>query len=128
MSIQGTIGALETLKTLCKNGRLGYNVKFIETIDYAIKQLHEGKKYKEIFEELEGITDATEWEMVNLKEIKEQYFSEPKPKKAMFLFEIEARDDKQMNDNIREFDSFINSANGGANERFHGRITFKGVK
>jgi len=78
MNIEGEI---EFLK-----GRAERNSYFSISKDTAkeiIKNLDEGKKYKEIFEELEGITGATEWEMVDLKEIKEQYFPEPEPKKAM---------------------------------------------
>ena len=46
----------------------------IDFYEKVIEFLQEGKNYKEMWEELEGITGAIEWEMVDLKEIKEQYF------------------------------------------------------
>ena len=36
--------------------------------------LEELKAYRSMWEELEKITGATEWEMVDLEEIKQQYF------------------------------------------------------
>jgi len=122
-----------------------YNNKRILEVINLLKQ---GENYKKIVEEIDerlmpgkvnavecpdhtnmGELSTLEFVRLIIKDIKEKYFPEPEPepKKAMFLFEIEAHDDRQMNSNIREFESFINSANGGANERFHGRITLIGV-
>ena len=50
-----------------------------ETEDFfnsIIILLKEGEKYKEMWGELEDITGAIEWEMVDLKEIKQEYFPE----------------------------------------------------
>lgn len=47
----------------------------VDFYNKVIEFLREGKNYKEMWRELEEVDDATEWEMVDLKEIKEQYFS-----------------------------------------------------
>ena len=40
----------------------------------VIEFLERGKKYEEMWEELEEIDGATEWEMVSLNDIKQEYF------------------------------------------------------
>ena len=45
-------------------------------IDNVINFLKLGWKFEEMWEELEEITGATEWEMVSLKDIKQEHFSE----------------------------------------------------
>ena len=45
-----------------------------DELKQVIIVIEQGEKYKQIVEELEGIRGATEWEMVDLKEIKEQYY------------------------------------------------------
>jgi len=46
-----------------------------EKIDNVIKHLQLGWKFEEMWEELEEITGAIEWEMVDLNEIKQRHFS-----------------------------------------------------
>jgi len=69
--------AIKVFKNLIKMNSL-FNRGNTEVDFYSkvIEFLERGKKYEEMWEEIEGITGAIEWEMLDLKEIKQQYFPE----------------------------------------------------
>jgi len=94
MSVKGTIGALNDLKKLYSEGRVGDSrSQFVERIDYAIKHIEELEKYKNIVEEIErflepGVITEIPEELLSsrhidiityqIKKIKKKYFPEPK--------------------------------------------------
>ena len=69
--------AIKVFKNLIKmNSLFNRGNTEIDFYSKVIEFLERGKKYEEMWEEIEGITGAIEWEMLDLKEIKQQYFPE----------------------------------------------------
>ena len=69
--------AIKVFKNLIKmNSLFRRENTEIDFYSKVIEFLERGKKYEEMWEEIEGITGAIEWEMLDLKEIKQQYFPE----------------------------------------------------
>ena len=119
----------EFLKECAKEGLIIYGT----TWESNLKRLKELKKYKEMWEELKKIDcigrrtitleESIKQTLDVMKYIEQKYF--PKLNKTMLTLEIESRD---MEDSLRKIYGFINSANGGAVEEFHGHITLTGIK
>ena len=125
----------EFLKALSKEGLLIYGTTWLENF----KRLQELKKYKEMWGELEEIIKPgrmivvpEEYLLIEggviqylIKYIKQKYFPS---QKTVLTLEIESQYKECIADNLKEIYSFINSANGGAVEEFHGHITLTGIK
>ena len=117
----------EFLKALSKEGLLIYGTTWLENF----KRLQELKKYKEMWREFKDRCGGCE--MMNyvgkvrtmrevLEEYEQKYFP---PQKTVLTLEINSQD---IENDLKEIYGFINSANGGAVEEFHGHITLTGIK
>ena len=121
----------EFLKELTKEGLLIYGT----TWESNLKRLKEIKKYRDMWEEVNNewgnhlvSTNYDRWTCIRniMKTVKQKYF--PKPQKTVLTLEVESLYKDCIENNLKEIYGFINSANGGAVEEFHGHITLTGVK
>ncbi|GAH10308.1 unnamed protein product [marine sediment metagenome] len=78
----------------------GYDIKkYAQEFDEIESTILELEKYKAMWEEIESVDSACEWDCLDLKKIKEKYFS--KPVKKTITIEFESRSEDLIDRTIR---------------------------